>query len=72
MTTTILHSNSREVRIGFGQPFCVIGERINPTSRKLLVAAIAFSHGSANFPRLAQAIHLPAPPTTSTRRRQRR
>ena len=38
MTTTILHSATREVRIGFDQPFCVIGERINPTGRKLLAA----------------------------------
>ena len=41
MTTTILHSASREVRIGFDHPFCVIGERINPTGRKLLAAKMA-------------------------------
>ncbi|MEC8851883.1 MAG: methyltetrahydrofolate cobalamin methyltransferase, partial [Pseudomonadota bacterium] len=41
MTTTILHSASREVRIGFDHPFCVIGERINPTGRKLLAAEMA-------------------------------
>ncbi|MGB1006235.1 MAG: dihydropteroate synthase [Thalassobaculaceae bacterium] len=41
MTTTILQSASREVRIGFDQPFCVIGERINPTGRKLLAAEMA-------------------------------
>ena len=41
MTTTILHSTSREVRIGFDHPFCVIGERINPTGRKLLAAEMA-------------------------------
>jgi 5-methyltetrahydrofolate--homocysteine methyltransferase len=31
---TVLRSPSREVAIGTGQPFCVIGERINPTGRK--------------------------------------
>lgn len=33
---TILSSPTKEVVIGFDQPFCVIGERINPTGRKLL------------------------------------
>ena len=36
MTITIVSSENREVRIGFDQPFCVIGERINPTGRKVL------------------------------------
>ena len=36
MTDTILSSTSREVAIGFGRPFVMIGERINPTRRKLL------------------------------------
>lgn len=31
---TVLRSRSRSVTIGAGQPFCVIGERINPTGRK--------------------------------------
>ncbi len=31
---TVLRSRSKEVTIGAGQPFCVIGERINPTGRK--------------------------------------
>lgn len=38
MTRTIVASASREVVIGFDQPFCVIGERINPTGRKVLAA----------------------------------
>src|SRR5690606_17266473 len=38
MTRTIVASASREVVIGFDQPFCVIGERINPTGRKKLAA----------------------------------
>src|SRR6266699_1560607 len=33
---TVLRSASREVIIGPDQPFCVIGERINPTGRKAL------------------------------------
>src|SRR3954466_12350400 len=36
MTDTIITSASREVAIGFDRPFVIIGERINPTGRKLL------------------------------------
>lgn len=36
MTKTIISSATREITIGFDQPFCVIGERINPTGRKKL------------------------------------
>ena len=36
MTETILSSANAEVRIGFKQPFVIIGERINPTGRKIL------------------------------------
>jgi 5-methyltetrahydrofolate--homocysteine methyltransferase len=36
MTDTILSSATREAVIGFGRPFVMIGERINPTGRKLL------------------------------------
>jgi 5-methyltetrahydrofolate--homocysteine methyltransferase len=32
---TILRSASKEVTIGHDQPFCIIGERINPTGRKI-------------------------------------
>ncbi|WP_367718656.1 methyltetrahydrofolate cobalamin methyltransferase [Nitratireductor sp. GISD-1A_MAKvit] len=38
MTRTIVASATREVIIGFDQPFCVIGERINPTGRRKLAA----------------------------------
>ncbi|MBL4727397.1 MAG: methyltetrahydrofolate cobalamin methyltransferase, partial [Rhizobiaceae bacterium] len=38
MTHTIVASQSKEVIIGFDRPFCVIGERINPTGRKRLAA----------------------------------
>ena len=36
MTITTISSATKEVRIGFDQPFVIIGERINPTGRKLL------------------------------------
>ena len=36
MTDTVLTSASREVIIGFDRPFVIIGERINPTGRKIL------------------------------------
>lgn len=38
MSRTVLASASKEVIIGFDQPFVMIGERINPTGRKLLAA----------------------------------
>ena len=36
MTETLLSSANREVCIGFDRPFVIIGERINPTGRKVL------------------------------------
>ena len=36
MTHTVVSSARREVVIGFDRPFVLIGERINPTGRKLL------------------------------------
>ena len=41
MTRTLLSSDKQEIVIGFDAPFCVIGERINPTGRKLLAAEMA-------------------------------
>jgi 5-methyltetrahydrofolate--homocysteine methyltransferase len=41
MTETVISSASREVVIGFDRPFVIIGERINPTGRKLLAAEMA-------------------------------
>jgi 5-methyltetrahydrofolate--homocysteine methyltransferase len=38
LTTTTLSSASKDVTIGFGHPFVMIGERINPTGRKILAA----------------------------------
>jgi 5-methyltetrahydrofolate--homocysteine methyltransferase len=40
MTRTTLESKTRTVIIGFDEPFCVIGERINPTGRKKLAAEL--------------------------------
>ncbi|MAZ02461.1 MAG: methyltetrahydrofolate--corrinoid methyltransferase [Sneathiella sp.] len=36
MTDTLISSATKEVIIGFDRPFVIIGERINPTGRKLL------------------------------------
>jgi 5-methyltetrahydrofolate--homocysteine methyltransferase len=41
MTETVISSATREVVIGFNRPFCIIGERINPTGRKILAAEMA-------------------------------
>ena len=41
MTHTLVSSHKKEVVIGFDRPFCVIGERINPTGRKKLAAEMA-------------------------------
>jgi 5-methyltetrahydrofolate--homocysteine methyltransferase len=43
VTRTVVSSSTREVAIGFDEPFIVIGERINPTGRKLL--AEEMKHG---------------------------
>ncbi len=40
MTRTIVESKTKTTIIGFDQPFCVIGERINPTGRKILAAEL--------------------------------
>ena len=41
MTETVVSSGAKEVVIGFGRPFCIIGERINPTGRRQLAAHMA-------------------------------
>ncbi len=48
MTNTIICSDRKKVTIGFESPFCVIGERINPTGRKVLSQEMA----SGNFDRV--------------------
>jgi len=50
MTDTVLSSESKEVVIGFERPFVVIGERINPTGRKVLAAEMA----EGNYARVEQ------------------
>jgi 5-methyltetrahydrofolate--homocysteine methyltransferase len=40
MTRTTVESKTRTVTIGFDEPFCVIGERINPTGRKKLATEL--------------------------------
>jgi 5-methyltetrahydrofolate--homocysteine methyltransferase len=40
MVQTVIESKTKTVIIGFDEPFCVIGERINPTGRKILAAEL--------------------------------
>ncbi|MEM6623396.1 MAG: methyltetrahydrofolate cobalamin methyltransferase [Pseudomonadota bacterium] len=40
MTRTVIESKTKTVVMGFDEPFCVIGERINPTGRKKLAAEL--------------------------------
>ncbi len=46
MTDTVLSSATKEVVIGFERPFVVIGERINPTGRKILAAEMSVGNYS--------------------------
>jgi 5-methyltetrahydrofolate--homocysteine methyltransferase len=48
VTDTVVSSAAQEVVIGFERPFVIIGERINPTGRKLLAAEMA----AGNFERV--------------------
>jgi 5-methyltetrahydrofolate--homocysteine methyltransferase len=48
MTETVISSQSKEVVIGFDRPFVMIGERINPTGRKILAAEMS----AGNFSRV--------------------
>ena len=48
MTDTVVSSATREVVIGFDRPFVIIGERINPTGRKMLAAEM----GAGDFSRV--------------------
>ena len=43
MTETVISSAAKEVVIGFDRPFVMIGERINPTGRKLLAEEMKLS-----------------------------
>src|SRR6056300_1694923 len=40
MVRTVVESKTKTALLGFDQPFCVIGERINPTGRKKLAAEL--------------------------------
>ena len=40
MTRTVIESKTKTAVMGFDEPFCVIGERINPTGRKKLAAEL--------------------------------
>ncbi len=44
MTHTLLASAHKEIIMGFDQPFCVIGERINPTGRTQLAEEMKASN----------------------------
>ena len=46
MVRTVVESKSKTVIIGFEEPFCVIGERINPTGRKKLAAELELENFS--------------------------
>ena len=48
MTRTLFSSATKKVIIGFDQPFVIIGERINPTGRKILAAEMT----QGNFKRV--------------------
>lgn len=55
MTDTVLSSATKEVVIGFERPFVVIGERINPTGRKILAAEMSVgNYGRVEADAIAQ------------------
>src|ERR1700722_4877667 len=62
MTDTVISSATKEVVIGFDRPFVIIGERINPTGRKILAAEMAagvFTPFSADAPpQVAAGAHM--------------
>ncbi len=56
MTRTVVSSETKTAIIGFDQPFCVIGERINPTGRKKLAEEmVAGNFATVEADALAQA-----------------
>ena len=54
MTKTVVSSAAKEVVIGFDQPFVMIGERINPTGRKMLSEEMS----KGDFSRVEQDLSL--------------
>src|SRR3989441_7307315 len=53
---TVLESRSKTVVIGGGQPFCIIGERINPTGRKAFQAQLQAGNLSQIEPDVAEQV----------------
>ena len=51
MTETVVSSATKTVVIGFERPFCIIGERINPTGRKKLAAEMGAGGRGSRFAR---------------------
>ena len=68
MTDTVLSSATREVVIGFDRPFVIIGERINPTGRKILAAEMP----AGDFSRVGDRRPRPGRSRRPHARRQRR
>ena len=68
MTDTVLSSATREVVIGFDRPFVIIGERINPTGRKILAAEMS----AGDFSRVESRRPRPGGSRRAHARRQRR
>lgn len=57
MTRTIVESENKTAVIGFDEPFCVIGERINPTGRKKLAEELEMGvFSTVEKDALAQAV----------------
>ena len=68
MTDTVVSSATREVVIGFDRPFVIIGERINPTGRKLLAEEMK----AGDFSRVERDVARPGRGRRPHARRQRR
>ena len=72
MTDTVLSSKTKEVVIGFNRPFVVIGERINPTGRKLLAEEMKNGdYSRVQSDALAQVASIPSPGDRCPARRGR-
>ena len=52
---TVLQSRSRTVTIAIDKPFCIIGERINPTGRKAFAAELRNGNLDQVIERVKQA-----------------
>ena len=63
---TVLSSRHKTVVIGPERPFCIIGERINPTGRKAFQAQLQANDISQLDIDIAEQLALAAAPTCST------